>query len=196
VNGPNGTGSSRRTRTVGLALLGLAVIAVLIGVVVITTGEEQPSATGTPPVTAPPAPGSASASPSVIPFPAPVTSTPAQTPEVPLPSPPEQTAEAPANGKISSRGEVRVYNNSLIRGLAARAAQDFSAAGWTVIEVGNYARGTIPTTTAYYQEGTDQRAEAKALGDQFKIRVEPRFPGIANVASGLIVIVTNDYVSP
>jgi hypothetical protein len=91
---------------------------------------------------------------------------------------------------------VRVYNNSTIRGLAARAARDLTAAGWTVVEVGNYARGTVPTTTAYYQEGTNQRAEAEALGTQFRMRVEPRFPGIANASPGLIVIVTNDYASP
>ena len=95
-----------------------------------------------------------------------------------------------------SRGEVRVYNNSTIRGLAAQAAEDLTAAGWTVVEVGNYAQGTIPTTTVYYQEGIDQRDEAEALGAEFGMRVQPRFPGLANADPGLIVIVTNDYVSP
>jgi hypothetical protein len=95
-----------------------------------------------------------------------------------------------------SRGEVRVYNNSTIRGLAAQAAEDLTAAGWTVVEVGNYAQGTIPTTTVYYQEGTDQRDDAEALGAEFGMRVQPRFPGLANADPGLIVIVTNDYVSP
>ena len=95
-----------------------------------------------------------------------------------------------------SRGEVRVYNNSTIRGLAAQAAEDLTAAGWTVVEVGNYAQGTIPTTTAYYQEGTDQRDNAEALGAEFGMRVQPRFPALADAGSGLIVIVTNDYVSP
>ncbi|HEU0128668.1 MAG TPA: LytR C-terminal domain-containing protein [Pseudonocardiaceae bacterium] len=99
-------------------------------------------------------------------------------------------------GQSHSRGEVRVYNNSTIKGLAARAAEDLTAAGWTVVEVGNYAQGTIPTTTAYYQEGIDQRGDAEALGAEFGMRVQPRFPGIANAGSGLIVIVTNDYVSP
>jgi LytR cell envelope-related transcriptional attenuator len=107
---------------------------------------------------------------------------------------------APAGDKGPSRSAVRayvrVYNNSTIRGLAARAARDLTAAGWTVVEVGNYARGTVPTTTAYYQEGTDQRAAAEALGTQFRMRVEPRFPDIANASPGLIVIVTNDYASP
>ena len=91
------------------------------------------------------------------------------------------------------RGELRVYNNSTIHGLAARAARDFTAAGWTVVEVGNYAGGVIPTATVYYQPDTDQRAVAEAVGAEFHLRVEPRFPGIANAKPGVIAIITNDY---
>jgi hypothetical protein len=117
-------------------------------------------------------------------------------PAVPAPAPGGEGAPTGGEGssdKGASRGQVRVYNNSTIHGLAARVARDLSAAGWTVVEVGNYARGTIPTTTVYYQEGTEQRAEAEAMAAQFGMRVEPRFPSIANTPSGLIVIVTNDY---
>ncbi|MGH3752515.1 MAG: LytR C-terminal domain-containing protein [Pseudonocardiaceae bacterium] len=197
---PNGTGASRRTRTTGLVLLGLAVIAAVIGVVV-ATGGERTSATGPPPVASPQAPGSASAIPSVIPYPLPAIPSPDAAPDVFPPSIPDAVVDAPPGGASPSgpgvsRGEVRVYNNSTIRGLAARAADDLAAAGWTVVEVGNYPRGAVPTTTAYYQEDTGQRADADALGDQFRMRVEPRFPGIANIGPGLIVIVTNDYVSP
>ncbi|MDQ4094322.1 MAG: LytR C-terminal domain-containing protein [Actinomycetota bacterium] len=204
MNAPNGTGSSRWTRTGGLALLALAVIAVLIGVVAVTC-EDRALDAGPPPATSTHTPGSASAAPSAIPFPPPVTSSPVEAPEIPTPvEAPEIPATGPADGGVDStasdkgysRGEVRVYNNSTIRGLAARAADDLTAAGWTVVEVGNYARGTIPTTTAYYQEGTDQRDDAEALGAEFGMRVEPRFSGIANADPGLIVIVTNDYVSP
>ncbi|MGH3795325.1 MAG: LytR C-terminal domain-containing protein [Pseudonocardiaceae bacterium] len=88
---------------------------------------------------------------------------------------------------------MRVYNNSTIHGLAARAARDFTAAGWTVVEVGNYAAGVIPTSTVYYQDGTDQLATAQALGAEFSMRVESRFPGIMSAKPGLIAIVTNDY---
>ncbi|MQA15203.1 MAG: LytR family transcriptional regulator [Pseudonocardiaceae bacterium] len=95
----------------------------------------------------------------------------------------------------ASRSAVRVYNNSLIKGLAARAADDFRRAGWSVVEVGNYSGGTIPTTTVYYQRSTGQRSAADALGERFDLRVEPRFAGIRHADSGLIVIVTNDYGS-
>ncbi|MFN2477893.1 MAG: LytR C-terminal domain-containing protein [Pseudonocardiaceae bacterium] len=209
--GSGGTGDSRRLRTAGLALFGLAVIAALIGLVLALTRGERTAAIGKPTVTPTHAPVSASTVPSVIPYPPPVISPPTEAPsteapstEAPAVSPPgpPSSAEGPPAGDNgasaigASRGEVRVYNNSTIRGLAARAARDLSAAGWTVVEVGNYARGTIPTTTVYYQEGTDQRAEAEALAAQFKVRVEPRFAGIENASPGLIMIVTNDYASP
>ncbi len=208
---PGSTGSSRRLRTAGLALFALAVIAALIGLVLALTRGERPTAAGKPAVTSTHAPVSASTVPSVIPYPPPVSSPTAEAPSAEAPSaeapgvsppgPPNAAEGAPAGDNGASaigagRGEVRIYNNSTIRGLAARAAGDLSAAGWTVIEVGNYARGTIPTTTVYYQEGTDQRAEAQALAAQFNVRAEPRFPGIADASPGLIVIVTNDYVSP
>ncbi|MGH3896907.1 MAG: LytR C-terminal domain-containing protein [Pseudonocardiaceae bacterium] len=192
---PNSIGSNRSLRVAGLALLGLAVIAVLIGVFVAATRDEQTSTTALPP-----APATPDSRPSPIPYPPAVTSSPAAAPVVPPLGPPEATETAPiqdeqASDQGSGHGGVRVYNNSTIRGLAARVADDLSAAGWTVIEVGNYAQGTIPTTTAYYQD-TGQRDDAEALGTAFGIRVEPRFSGIANAAPGLIVIVTNDYVSP
>lgn len=202
--GTPGSGGSRRLRTTGLALFALAVIATVIGLVLAVTRGERTVATGKPAITSTHAPVSASTVPSAIPYPPPVISPSAEAPVVSPPAPPSppsaaESAPAGDNGASAigaSRGEVRVYNNSTIRGLAARAARDLSAAGWTVVEVGNYARGNIPTTTVYYQEGTDQRAEAEALAAQFKVRVQARFPGIENAAPGLIMIVTNDYASP
>ncbi|MBA2473588.1 MAG: hypothetical protein DLM61_20350 [Pseudonocardiales bacterium] len=214
--GGGSTGGSRRLRTAGLALFAFAVIATVIGLVLALNRGERTAATGKPAVTSTHAPVSASTVPSVIPFPPPATSPSAEAPPAEAPSAEAPSAEAPSlsppvppnaaegapvddnSGSAlgASRGEVRVFNNSTIRGLAARAARDLSAGGWTVVVVGNYARGTIPTTTVYYQEGTDQRAEAEALAAQFKVRVEPRFPGIADAGPGLIVIVTNDYASP
>ncbi|MDQ3765034.1 MAG: LytR C-terminal domain-containing protein [Actinomycetota bacterium] len=190
---PNKTGASRRLRTAGLALFGLAVVAVLIGLLLAVNREEHTTATGQPPATPTQAPPSTSASPTVIPYPPPVPSIPAEAPGVTVSEPPDAAAGAPIGDAGSSRGEVRVYNNSTIRGLAARAADDLTAAGWMVVDVGNYAQGIISTTTVYYQEGTEEQAFAEEIGAEFGIRVEPRFPGIANADPGVIVIVTNDY---
>src|SRR5262249_17527482 len=155
------------------------ILAALVGLVLAVNQPERSTA-------APPASVSAPTSaqrPSVIPFPPPVVSAPAEAPEAPPAPPPEAV---PVGEKHVGHGEVRVYNNSTIHGLAARAARDLGTAGWTVVEVGNFARGAIPTTTVYYQEGTDQRAIAEAIAAKFGMRVEPRFPGISNLGPGVI----------
>lgn len=89
--------------------------------------------------------------------------------------------------------DVRVYNNSNISGLAARAERDLEARGWDVVETGNYSDGVIYTTTVYYREGTNEEAAAQAIGDNFSMRVRPRFDGIEDASPGVIVIVTKDY---
>jgi LytR cell envelope-related transcriptional attenuator len=189
---PRNAGGGRRLRTGGLALFGLAAIAAVIGLVLAVNRAEQTTAAQPPAVA--PAYAPASPRPSVIAFPPPVASSPAEAPGIPAPAPPPDAGEqVQAVGKSDRRGDVRIYNNSTIRGLAARASSDLSAAGWTVVEVGNFARGTISTTTAYYQEGTSERADAEAIAAQFGMRAEPRFPGISSAGPGVIVIVTNDY---
>lgn len=148
-------------------------------------GRPAPAVPG-PAAPGPPAPGAGTA-----PRPRPAPAVPA--PAAPGTLPPGTDTDVAASGKGERRGPARVYNNSTIHGLAARAASDLTAAGWTVTEVGNYSGGRIWTTTVYYQEGTDQRATAEEIGARFKMRVEPRFPGIAGAKPGIIVIVTNDY---
>jgi hypothetical protein len=96
-------------------------------------------------------------------------------------------------GTSAVRVPLRVYNNSTIGGLATRAAEDFRKAGWPIDEIGNYPQGVIPTTTVYYRPGTDEEAPARALGQQFGMRVNPRFEGLEHATPGIIVIVTNDY---
>jgi LytR cell envelope-related transcriptional attenuator len=196
---PKNGGPDRRLRTAGIALISLAVMAATIGVVLVFAHSRHPTVPSpTPTIAAPPQP------PTMIPFPPPV---PTSSAVVPFPrpapvAPAPPAAEAvpaggPAGGTTVSRGEVRVYNNSTIRGLAARVARDLTAAGWTVVEVGNYPWGIIPTTTVYYQDDFskdgDQRADAAAMASAFGMRAEPRSPAITHVGPGLIVIVTNDY---
>ena len=115
-------------------------------------------------------------------------------------SPPAVAAPAPApapDGSSSvAHGPLRVYNNSLIQGLAARAAADFRSAGWTVAEIGGYPGATIPTSTVYYRPGTDEQTAAQEIGRAFGLRVEPRFAGIQSASPGVIVIVTREYRSP
>ncbi|HVV11509.1 LytR C-terminal domain-containing protein [Amycolatopsis sp.] len=193
---------SRPMRLAGVALLGIAVIAGVIGVVTALSGGES-SQTAAPSPTASAsgtsqAPGTSASSPTTT-TPPPASSAPATTGAPPASPGPQGGAPTAPNGGVPADQAaakwvpVRVYNNSTITGLAARAAQDFRGDGWNVAETANYPYGIIPTTTAYYTPGTDEETAAKALAADFGMKAEPRFEGIQNSSAGVIVIVTNDY---
>jgi hypothetical protein len=202
-------GSRSALRIGGLALLGVAVAAGAVGLVTMFVGGESPAPVAQP-------------SPSRVVQPPPprppiATSPLAARPPAATPSPvPSYGAQPPATGSsgsavaapgagsgsgaqsgsgYSERGELRVYNNSLIGGLAAQARNDFEQAGWTVTEIGGYP-GVIPTSTVYYTPGTNEEEQAQEVGREFGLRVEPRFAGIANSSPGVIVIITKEYISP
>ncbi len=201
-------------RTGGIALLGVGILAAAIGVFTAATGGNgagtavpsassqalPPSApaSGAAVVPAEPIPSAAAPAPTAA-----VGATPAETaPAVPdgaaaRSTPPLAAGPAPdaASGgeRGAARAPLRVYNNSLIQGLAAQAKADFEAAGWAVTEISGYSGGTVPASTAYFRPGTSEEAAAQELGREFGLRVEPRFPGIAQSTGGVIVIVTADY---
>lgn len=190
-------GLSRPVRLAGFVLIGVALVALVIGTS--TALDSGSSQTAQPSESGAPQPATSSAPPSALP-PAPASSpeTSASSPAAPPSTqPPPATQSAPANAGAGQEEAkwvpVRVYNNSTIKGLAARAANDFRAAGWNVAEAGNYSYGIIPTSTAYFTPGTDEETAAKALAQAFGMQAEPRFQGIENSTPGLVVIVTNDY---
>jgi LytR cell envelope-related transcriptional attenuator len=166
----------------------------------VTPVEPAPTALAAPPTEAAPAPGAtAPAVPAVpaVPDGAAARSAP------PAAAEPAPAAPAPAAGSGSGSGSgsdgagarapLRVYNNSLIQGLAAKAKSDFEAAGWTVTAISGYGEGVVDHSTVYFRPGTPEEAAAHELGREFGLRVEPRFPGIAQSSDGVIVIVTQDY---
>jgi hypothetical protein len=188
MTSPESASPSRPAKAAGFALLGVAAVALIIGVVsLFGGGDEPPTAGGT--TTTPPPQTTTSESPS----------TPASTPSAPAATtttnPPAATTTPPP--PVTQPGvakvPVRVYNNSTITGLAVRAADEVRANGWTVEGTGNYSQGTIPTTTVYYRPGTDEEASAKELAAVLRARAEARFDGIQSSAPGIILIVTNDF---
>ncbi|GAA3090596.1 hypothetical protein GCM10010464_63060 [Pseudonocardia yunnanensis] len=222
MTSPASSGGPSPLRIGGLALIGIGIIAGVVGLATLATGgggsgSDQQAAPPplstqvsiTPDPSAPPVPQAA---------PTPAASAPAAPPPA-APAPTSQAAVAvpsftptptgaPGGNASSSqagagsdgasrtgavRSPLRVYNNSTITGLAARAAADFRNAGWQVEEVGNYPSGIIPTSTVYYRPGTGEQQAAQALAGQFGLRVEPRFSGLDEASPGLIVIATNDY---
>ena len=185
------SGLSRPMKAAGVALIGIAIVAAVIGGVSALSGNgsDQAGTSTTPgPSTQPPSSPSS---------PAPSTTPPPSTTS-PTPPPPTSTApaspSAPGGQQASNKWvTVRVLNNSLIKGLADRAAEDFRGSGWNVTEVSNYPQGVIETTTAYFRPGTDEEAAAKQLAQEFAIRALPRFDGIKDATPGVIVIVTKEY---
>jgi hypothetical protein len=136
---------------------------------------------------------------------APPASAPASAPvavpaQPPAPQPPVIAAPAPdaaagAQPPATVREPLRVYNNSLVPGLAARAAENFRSSGWTVSEVGGY-KGRLLESAAYYRPGTNEEAAAKALAAEFGLVAKPRFAEIQGAQAGVIVILIKDYAAP
>ncbi|KZB87755.1 glycoprotein [Amycolatopsis regifaucium] len=207
-------------KAAGLALVGVAVIAAVIGGITLATGGGD-SDTATPPGTTPttsdggvspssPAPGSPSATtppassapPSNPPASsAPPSGQPGQPGQTGQPGPGQPGPGQPGPGQPGGDQQaahkwvtVRVYNNSTIHGLAERAAKDFRASGWNVTDIGPH-QGRLEKSAAYFRPGTDEEAAAKALALEFGMQALPRFEGIQNAAAGVIVILTKDYVA-
>jgi hypothetical protein len=217
VTAPAPSGGPSPLRVGGLALLGVGVVAAIIGLAALATGSggddthtaapaptasstPEPAPTGdvAPPAAAAPTDGS-------VPIPsfgATPTNGIAAPPTTPPPAAVGAGAGAAGAGGAAAAGDggapvvrapVRVYNNSTISGLAAVAAEDFRSAGWQVEQVANYPSGRIPTSTVYFRPGTAEQQAAALMGGEFGLRVEQRFDGLDEASPGLIVIVTNDY---
>lgn len=204
------TGPAHPARAAGYALLGVAAVALVIGLVSLFVGgpgDDSSAAQPTPTSATSDTPGSSDTPGTPGSSDTPGTSgTASGDPTSPAPSetsPPATTAPTtgatdtpPPPVATTPKPPVRVYNNSTTQGLAARASDDVARAGWQVAEKGNYSSGNIPTTTVYYRPGTDEEASARELAALLKARVEARFDGIQAAHPGIIVIVTNDYKGP
>lgn len=189
-------GSTRPGRAVGLLLIGLAVIAVVLGVITLINGGDDDKPSGSPPPSSntqnPPPPASQTSgnpqssnqppqsSSTTQQPPPPVTTTTAAQPPAPPPFDPKQVP-------------VRVFNNSFNRGAAAAAADDFRSDGWKVVETGNYSESNIPTTTAYFRQGNaEEEAAATALAQKCGLKVAPRLANFL-YGPGVVVMITRDY---
>jgi hypothetical protein len=192
------TGPVRPARLAGFILLGVAVVAVGLGIFALAdSAAGQTTSSGpTTGVTAPETiPHTTTKPPTTTTAPPPTTTTTAPTTSFPsgqtttvVPAPPADTGPA-----APAPVQVRIYNNSKIQGLAARAEADLTADGFDVVAISGYSQGVIPTSTVYYTSAPGEQDTAQQIGQKFGMRVEPRFPGIADASPGVIVIVTKDF---
>lgn len=207
----------------GYTLIGVGAVAAVIGATTVFSGAEGDNSAQAPsPAVANPPDQQIQPAPQQAPEPAPqqppqqvvppvqppVQQPPAQQPAGP---PPVQLAPSPGQGggtgqpvsggqagqpDVPGKIAVRVYNNSTIKGLARRAADDFQAAGYEVPYAGNYPFGKIATTTVYYRPGTPEQAQAEEAAARFGARAEARFEGLQDASPGIIAIITDDYKGP
>lgn len=194
------SGSTRPLRVAGVALLGVAAVALVIGLITMFggngdgradgNGEERPPGQTETTTTRPSPPGNPQSSASTSKSVPPTTTTTTEG------SPPPTSGTVPpgdGNGEPEKSVPVRVLNNSKIRGLAATAADDLRADGWKVTEVGNYSATNLPETTVFFRPNTDEEAAARALATEFGLTAQPRIGTLASQPAGVIVVVTNDY---
>ena len=194
------SGSTRPLRVAGIALLGVAAVALVIGVITMFAGngdgradgngeERPPEVTTTKTTESLPGnpPSSATTSKSVPP------TTTTTTSSGPTSTTGASTPPGDGNGEPAKTVPVRVLNNSKIKGLAATAQDDLKADGWQVVSIGNYSATNLPETTVFFRPGTEEEAAARALAAAFGLAVQPRIDTLANEPAGVLVVVTNDY---
>jgi LytR cell envelope-related transcriptional attenuator len=100
------------------------------------------------------------------------------------------TPTSTSNKPAANQAEVRIYNISSKEGVAGRAKDQLTAAGFKVTEVGNLSLSDISTTTVYYTDAGDEHATADAVGKNLGAAVEPRIPELSNQPPGVIVLIT------
>jgi hypothetical protein len=200
-------GTHRRTRNTNrlpvliTSLIAIAIVAVAVILTLNKRGEpahsNAPTAAGSTlakhtPSTSPPSSAISSAIPpsvttSVLPSTAPPPTTPP--PTTPAPSTPAPTT-TPAQPALPA---LDVLNDSRITGLAARATEQFRAAGWKVATTGNFKGPDVPETTIFYPDG--DKAAADRLARQFGIhRLRPATSDLSS--SHLTVALARDWPDP
>lgn len=181
----------------GVALIGVGVVAGAFGMVTALSGARQPEAQPPPdPPSREQSHGQSSHPPSPEDSSSATTSRPTET-STKDPGDSGQSQRPPETGSSDDANQskivVRVYNNSTIKNLAHKVAEDFRSVGYSVPEVGNYSAGRIYTTTVYFRPGTGEEAQAREIAERFDARLEPRFEGLEDASPGVIAIITNDY---
>lgn len=183
---PNPTSGGPPLRALAMVLIALAIVFAGLGAMSLSNSDADTDASGTsdsptssataaPQVpastTAPKAPTSAAASSAAV------------TPT---------TTAAPTTSAAARSVPVRVLNNSMVAGLAAKTAGQLAADGWTIAETGNYPGSNIAKTTVYYGNSAGDKEAAQAIADDLGAAVAPKSDAIGDTGPGVTVIVTGN----
>ncbi|MFE5287559.1 LytR C-terminal domain-containing protein [Nocardia sp. NPDC056611] len=189
MSNPNSPAGGPPLRALAMVLIALAIVFAGIGAMSLSSSDSSDSSAGSTSeaatTTAAQQNSTAAGTPPVVPGSiAPTTTTTA----------PTTTAAPTTSGAagIDKSLPVRVYNNGTVAGLAKKTGDQLSGEGYNITEVGNYPGGVIPKTTVYYGSSPKEQALAKAIAAELGCAAEPRFPGISDSPTGVIVIVTGN----
>ncbi|MFD3595493.1 LytR C-terminal domain-containing protein [Nocardia sp. NPDC058640] len=179
MSNPNPTPGGPPLRALAMVLIALGIVFAGLGAMSLSNSDaqasEEPTQTTTSSAVAQ-APATTSAAPKT-------TTSEATTTTVA----PTTTTTTPAAGGTDQAVSVRVLNNSLVAGLAARTASELTAAGWTNVSTGNYSGANLTTTTVYYGGGAGDKAAATEIAAQVGGSVAPKS---GDTSPGVVVVLT------
>ncbi|MGQ4617567.1 LytR C-terminal domain-containing protein [Nocardia sp. R7R-8] len=182
---PNPTSGGPPLRALAMVLIALAIVFAGLGAMSLSRSDAGTDASGT---STPPT-SSASAAPQV---PASTIAPKAPTSGVSSATAAPTTTAAATTTTAARSVPVRVLNNSMVAGLAAKTASQLEAGGWTIAETGNYPGANIAKTTVYYGDSSGDKEAAQAIANQLGASVAPKSSAIGDTAPGVTVIVTGN----
>ncbi|MFI9411658.1 LytR C-terminal domain-containing protein [Nocardia gamkensis] len=186
---PNPTSGGPPLRALAMVLIALAIVFAGLGAMSLSSSDADSDASGTSESPT----SSATAAPQIpasTTTPKAATSVASSSPAVATVTP--TTTAAPTTSAAARSVPVRVLNNSMVPGLAAKTAGQLSASGWTIAETGNYPGASISKTTVYYGTSPGDKEAAQAVADELGASVAPKSDGIGDTGPGVTVIVTGN----
>ncbi|MFF0609013.1 LytR C-terminal domain-containing protein [Nocardia tengchongensis] len=190
MSNPNSPAGGPPLRALAMVLIALAIVFAGIGAMSLSSSDSSDSSAGSTSEAA--TSTAAQQNSTVAGTPSMVSSTLAPTTTTAAPTTTAATPTTTAAAGVDKSLPVRVYNNGTVAGLAKKTGDQLSGEGYNITEVGNYPGGVIPKTTVYYGSSPKEQALAKAIAAELGCSAEPRFPGISDSPTGVIVIVTGN----
>ncbi|GGN72452.1 LytR C-terminal domain-containing protein [Nocardia rhizosphaerihabitans] len=192
MSNPNPTPGGPPLRALAMVLIALAIVFAGLGAMSLSnsgadasdSGEQTETTTSSvvaqaPATTAAATTTSATAAPTTTTV-APTTTT------APTTTAPTTAPAAPA-ATVDQSVPVRVLNNSLVAGLAARTASELTSAGWSNVSTGNYNGSNLTATTVFYGTGAGDKAAATQIAAEIGGTVVPKS---GDTSPGVVVVLT------
>ncbi|MGW4354830.1 LytR C-terminal domain-containing protein [Nocardia sp. NPDC004582] len=188
MSNPNSPAGGPPLRALAMVLIALAIVFAGIGAMSLSSSDSSDSSAGSTSQAATTTAAQQNSTQAATPPMVPSTLAPTTTTATTTTAAPTTTTAAGVDKSVP----VRVYNNGTVAGLAKKTGDQLSGEGYNITEVGNYPNGVIPKTTVYYGSSPKEQALAKAIAAELGCAAEPRFPGISDSPTGVIIIVTGN----